>query len=174
MSMEYTYCCKSISQPSWLVILAFLWYRECWSRYPCSPLCKGLCWGAFRTNLGWRRTLNMAIITLIVVEAVGYLIHNKVGIFEEAEKPIIDLSANAVLVLLQTEAAKEEVLHPMIIYIHNEAVLNYLNVTISSFTIIFSNSTQHDQKQGKLFTTSRNTILASWNFSCSFNTRPYR
>ena len=114
----------------------------------------------------------MTTITLIIIEAVSYLIHNKVRIFKETEKSIFNLSTNTVLIFFQTETTKEEVLHPMIIYIHNKTILNYLIITISSLTIIFNNSTQQDQKQGKLFITSRNTTLASWNFSCSFNTKP--
>lgn len=54
------------------------------------------------------------LLTLGVIEVVGYLIDEVVGILEETEEAIVDLDADVALVLLETEAAVEEVFHPMI------------------------------------------------------------
>lgn len=61
--------------------------------------------------------------TLVVIETVGDLVHYVGGLFEEAEEPIVDVDADVVLVLLQAEAAEEEVLHPMVFEIHNQGFL---------------------------------------------------
>lgn len=52
---------------------------------------------------------------MVVVEGMGDLVDQVIGGFEEAEQTVVDLNANGVQILLQTETAEEEVLHPMII-----------------------------------------------------------
>jgi hypothetical protein len=61
---------------------------------------------------------------LVVVERVGDLVHYEVRVLEVAEQAVVDFDADVVLVLLQAEAAEEEVLHPMIINLCNHRPLN--------------------------------------------------
>lgn len=54
---------------------------------------------------------------------MGDLVHDEVAILEVAEQSVVDFDADVVLVLLQTETAEEEVLHPMIVQLGDDGFL---------------------------------------------------
>ncbi len=44
-----------------------------------------------------------------------YLVHYEIAVLEVAEQSVVDFDADVVLVLLQAEAAEEEIFHPVVI-----------------------------------------------------------
>lgn len=70
-------------------------------------------------------------VTLVVVEAVGDLVHDEVAVLEVAEQPVIDLDTDVVLVFLQAEAAEKEVLHPVVVQLRYHCFLHKPPCTMS-------------------------------------------
>ena len=60
---------------------------------------------------------------MTVVEGVSNLVHDEVGVLEEAEHTIIKFNAHIIFILFKAEGTDEEVLHPVIIERFNEVIL---------------------------------------------------
>lgn len=60
---------------------------------------------------------------MVVVEGVGYLVHDEVGMPEEAMNPVVEVNANIVLVFLQTEVPEVEIFQPVVIQLHCDCSL---------------------------------------------------
>ncbi len=54
---------------------------------------------------------------------MGDLVHDEGRVLEVAEQPVVDFNALVVLVLLQTEAAEEEIFHPVVLDLHYDGFL---------------------------------------------------
>lgn len=61
------------------------------------------------------RTLSKWTDTLVIVEGVGDLVHNEVGVPEKAMDAVVEVDANIILVLLEAEMPKIEVFEPVIV-----------------------------------------------------------
>ncbi len=48
---------------------------------------------------------------------MGDLVHDEVGVLEEAQHAVVELDAHVVLVLLQAKRAEEQVLHPVVVQV---------------------------------------------------------
>jgi hypothetical protein len=46
---------------------------------------------------------------------MGDLVHDKVGVLEEAQDAIVEFDANVVAILFHAERAENKVLHPMVV-----------------------------------------------------------
>ena len=101
-----------------------------------------------------------------------YLVHYEIAVLEVAEQSVVDFDADVVLVLLQAEAAEEEIFHPVVIEFRYDGFLRKVGSTMSSLWIILPSSSQHDQKQGKALSTSMKILRASSNLSCYLRIRP--
>lgn len=102
----------------WLTLLGFRECRECWNTYPYSHSDRGRLIAISGTNPNCYRTLHGTHLTLVVVEGVGYLVHDEVGVPEEAVNAVVEVNADIVLVLLQAEMAEVEVFQPVIVQLH--------------------------------------------------------
>ena len=65
----------------------------------------------------------MISCTLVVVEGMGNLVHDVVGVFEEAKNTIVKFNAHIITILLQTERTEVEVFQPMIAYLSRQSSL---------------------------------------------------
>ena len=85
------------------------------------------------------------MITLVVVEGVCDLIHDEVGVPEEAVDAVVEVDADVILVLLQAEVSEVEVLQPVIVQLVRYRVLSCARSTRSSDSMILQSSSQADQ-----------------------------
>ena len=64
----------------------------------------------FDTNPNCYRTLSYYAYTLVVIEGVRYLVHDEVGMPEEAVDAVVEIDADIVFIFLKAEMAEVEVL----------------------------------------------------------------
>lgn len=74
--------------------------------------------------------------TLIVVEGVGYLVHDVVGMLKEAQDSIVQLDAHVVPILFETEGTEIEILEPVVAQLASYGGLNQPSDTKSSDSMI--------------------------------------
>jgi hypothetical protein len=63
------------------------------------------------------------VSTLVVVEGVGDLVHDEVGMPEEAMNAVVKINADIVLVFLKTEMAEVEVFQPVVVQLKSDSSL---------------------------------------------------
>ena len=63
---------------------------------------------------------------------MSYLIHDVVGMFEEAKYAVVEFDAHIVFILLQTERAEIKVFEPVIVDLSCYGCLSYCKCTSSS------------------------------------------
>jgi hypothetical protein len=83
---------------------------------------------------------------LAVIVGVGNLVHYEVGVLEEAKHPIVEFDAHVIFVLLEAEGTEEQVLHPMVVEVFDEAVLYRETLTKFSDSMMRQSSIQQDQR----------------------------